>query len=68
MARDEDRDDVELGEMEEDAFINNGRYASKDYDTPGLLTRWVPPRIKEFVENLSRIKVGLESVSEMKFC
>lgn len=60
MARDEHQDDVELGEMEEeDAFINNGRYASKDYDRPGFIARWVPLRLKEFVENLSRIKVSL---------
>jgi len=58
MAREEDRDDVELGEMEGDAFIDSGRYASKDYDRPGFATRWIPPRLREFVENLSRIKVS----------
>jgi len=61
MAREEDQDDMELGEMEGDAFINNGRYASKDYDRPRSITRWIPSRLKEFVENLSRIKVSLSA-------
>ena len=59
MPREEDRDDVELGEMEEaDAFIDSGRYASKDYDRPGFVTRWIPLQLRQFLENLSRIKVS----------
>jgi hypothetical protein len=53
---DEARDDVELGDMEneDEAFI------PKPYDKPSVLTRWMPPRIRNFFYNLSRIKVSLQ--------
>jgi len=52
MARDDEgHDDVELSDLEDGAFI------PKPYDQPSALTRWMPPRLRVFVQNLSRIKV-----------
>lgn len=53
-------DDVELGDLENDAFLpgqENGGL-KKGYSSPSILTRWMPQRLKAFVENLSRLKVG----------
>lgn len=55
--REEGHDDVELGALEGDAFIPNGEHTAKHDKQAGILTRWMPPRLQIFFENLSRIKV-----------
>jgi hypothetical protein len=53
-------DDFELSDLEDDAFLPNGRTAQRRSKGRSSLTRWMPPRMRNFVENLSRIKVSLE--------
>jgi hypothetical protein len=55
---DEAHEDVELGDLENDAFI------PKPYDKPSIFTRWMPHRLRDFFENLSRIKVSLTPDSD----
>jgi hypothetical protein len=57
MADHEEDDDLELGELENAAFIPattdsaaNPRHASESL-------RWVPRRVMVFLENISRLKV-----------
>lgn len=55
------RDEFELSDLEDDAFLPNGRTAQRHRKGRSSLTSWMPPRVRNFVENLSRIKVSLES-------
>jgi hypothetical protein len=53
-------DDFELSDLEDDAFLPNGRTARRRSKGQSALTSWMPPRMRNFVENFSRIKVSLE--------
>ena len=52
-------DDVELSDLENDAFIPDGATGSLKGKPGNRFLRWIPPRIKSFLESLSRIKVRL---------
>lgn len=58
---DENHDDVELGELEDDAFIPNTAAAKKESHTPSIFIRWMPPRLQNFFRHLSGVKVGSKS-------
>jgi hypothetical protein len=52
-------DDVELSDLENDAFIPGRATGGLKGKPSNRFLRWIPPRIKSFLENLSRIKVRL---------
>lgn len=63
--RDTAHDDVELGERENDAFLpgsgagDQRSGGSRKRGSNNILTCLLPPKLKSFVENLSRLKVCL---------
>lgn len=54
----EPRDDVELGEMEEDAFLPNQNGTQRTSKPDSVIIRWLPHPVKGFVKNLSRMRVS----------
>ncbi|XMA19656.1 hypothetical protein WAI453_012447 [Rhynchosporium graminicola] len=51
-----DHDEVELGDLENDAFLpSEGNTKRPPFRQHGILTRWIPHRIWRFIEILSRL-------------
>lgn len=48
-------EDVELGELENDAFLPREDTSKPIFKQQSILTRWIPPRIRKFVDNISKI-------------
>jgi hypothetical protein len=57
--RDAGHDEVELGDLENDAFIPGDGAARRKGKANKIFRRWLPPRLLNFLENLSRLKVSL---------
>ena len=54
---DDATDEIELGDLENDAFLPIERTARTKVSSDKILTKWIPPRIVRFLENVSKIKV-----------
>lgn len=52
-------EDVELGHLEDDAFLPGQNGAPRKRYSDNIATRWIPPRLRAFFENVSRMKVRL---------
>lgn len=50
-------DDVELGELENDAFLPREDTSKPVFKQQSILTRWIPPRIRKLLENVSKVWV-----------
>ncbi|KAH6688823.1 hypothetical protein BKA61DRAFT_304670 [Leptodontidium sp. MPI-SDFR-AT-0119] len=48
-------DDVELGELENDAFLPREDTSKPVFKQQSILTRWIPPRIRKLLENVSKV-------------
>ncbi|OWP05453.1 hypothetical protein B2J93_7654 [Marssonina coronariae] len=53
----ETHDDVELGDLENDAFLPGATPTKSRSGTSSILTRWIPSRIRIFLGNVSKIKL-----------
>ncbi len=53
-----EHDDVELGDLENEAFISGDGTARRKGKAKNIFRRWLPPRLLKFLENLSRVKVS----------
>ncbi|KAK2624594.1 hypothetical protein QTJ16_005787 [Diplocarpon rosae] len=54
---DETHEDFELGDLEDDAFLPSATPAKASSGTSSTLTRWIPPRLRRFLQNISKIKL-----------
>lgn len=59
MIEEMSHDDVDLRDLEDDAFLPGQNGAPRKRYSESIATRWIPPRLRAFFENLSRIKVRL---------
>ncbi|PBP26633.1 vacuolar protein sorting-associated protein 62 [Diplocarpon rosae] len=55
---DETHEDVELGDLEDDAFLPGATPTKARSSTSSTLTRWIPSRLRGFLENVSKIKLA----------
>ena len=56
-------DDVELSDLEDDAFIPDRTTGNLKGKSPNRFLRWIPTRMRTFLENMSRIRVRLRTVT-----
>ncbi len=55
--REEARDEIELGDLENDAFLPHETISNAKSASNSILNRWIPSRIRVFLENVSKVKV-----------
>ncbi|TVY89114.1 putative vacuolar protein sorting-associated protein [Lachnellula willkommii] len=55
-------DDVELSDLEDDAFLPHRATRSLKGKSHNRFLRWVPPRMRAFLENMSRIRLVIITV------
>ena len=58
-------EDVELGELENDAFLPREDTSKPIFKQQSILTRWMQPRIRNFVHNVSKIWVRCHYKSQI---
>ncbi|PVH67654.1 hypothetical protein DL98DRAFT_277260 [Cadophora sp. DSE1049] len=55
MHENDTHEDIELGELENDAFLPREDSSKPIFKQQSVLTRWIPPRIRNFVEGISKV-------------
>ncbi|EKD21190.1 uncharacterized protein L3040_000771 [Drepanopeziza brunnea f. sp. 'multigermtubi'] len=58
----EAQDDVELSDLEHDAFLPGAIPSKARVASRGVLIRYLPPRLRVFLENISKVRVVLAVV------
>jgi hypothetical protein len=61
----EPHEDVELGDLENEAFLPNQNGQRKRGRQDSVFLRWLPGPIRGFVKNLSRMKVSKQDGREL---
>lgn len=56
------QEEVEMGDLENDAFLPNHDWVKKSSKDDSIFIRWLPNPIRGIVKNLSRMKVSKPDV------